>query len=94
MLYSSPGDTHHTPQTYALSEFMRSAFSQFIKNPVGGPGWPAVGTEKFGTADVAILGDASSTLTSGAVVVRHEVLDEKCSFYKPVLDGMAGYSLP
>jgi acetylcholinesterase len=94
MLFSSPADMRHSPRLYALSESMRSAFARFIKNPIAGPGWPGVGTERFGTMDVAILGDVADIRPSGAVVVEHELLDEKCSLYKPIFEVIAGHPLP
>lgn len=33
-----------TTQEFALAQYMQGAWARFAKNPLGGPGWNAVGT--------------------------------------------------
>ncbi|KAK3707256.1 hypothetical protein LTR37_012257 [Vermiconidia calcicola] len=62
-----------TTQQYALSNAMRGAWARFTKNPMGGPGWNAVGTGAAGGVLVGsnqvqvggIYQDASGSETSG-----------------------------
>ena len=63
-----------TTQEYALSSAMMGAWAKFAKNPMGGPGWNAVGTGAagavlVGASDVAVGGiylDGSGNVVSGA----------------------------
>jgi len=81
-------DTRHTPQSYALTNFVRSAWGRFVRNPEGGPGWSAVGG-RFG-GSVAVLGDAGTVRGSGATIVDERELDGRCSMFEGVLRGLAG----
>jgi hypothetical protein len=44
IVFSTYAKENVTTQEYALSTAMRSAWARFAKNPLGGPGWNAVGT--------------------------------------------------
>ena len=63
-----------TTQEYALSNSMRGAWARFAKNPMGGPGWNAVGTGAAGpvltgATDVVVGGvyiDAGGNVVDGA----------------------------
>jgi len=93
VLYSNPGDARHTPQTYTLAQSMRGAWARFVKNPAGGPGWPAVGSRQFGGVDIGVIGDALDAPSGGVTATSGDVVDRKCALYKPVFDAMAGFPL-
>lgn len=56
---------------------MQTAWADFAKDPIGGPGWPEVGLND----SVAILGTAGGT---GMSVVGAEGLDARCALYTEV----------
>jgi carboxylesterase type B len=53
IVFSTYPTENTTTQEYALSTAMRGAWARFAKNPMGGPGWNAVGT---GTAGQVLVG--------------------------------------
>jgi hypothetical protein len=69
---------------------MRGAWARFAKDPVGGPGWNAIGTgheyfEGSGDLDIGLLGSSGN---AGVKVVRQSEVDGRCELWKPIL--MAG----
>jgi acetylcholinesterase len=72
-----------SPQQYAVANSFRAALGRFIRNPVEGPGWPAVGSrfEPFGVANIGDLGAVPEGLAAGATPVNRTSLDERCAFY-------------
>jgi acetylcholinesterase len=81
--FTDPSTAPFTPEQYTLAEFMRGAVARFVKNPAGGPGWPAVGSS-FAPSDVAVLGDVGDVVTGGATPTNASVLDEICALYAPL----------
>lgn len=83
-----PTDSYGSPTTtqIALSQTIRSAWTKFAKNPAGGPGWPAVGSnaglelENFGANN-----------GSTAVLQQTSSQDYSCLVYAP-LDPLVGFS--
>lgn len=72
LVFGTYPSANTTTQEYALSNAMMSAWARFAKNPVGGPGWNAVGT---GSAGAVLVGaselggmymDASGNIVNGA----------------------------
>ncbi|KPM40809.1 hypothetical protein AK830_g5762 [Neonectria ditissima] len=78
-----------TPQLYTFGSYLRGVVGRFVRNPQGGPGWPAVGS-RFAPFDVANLGDVGGEeAVAGATVVEREGLDARCALYEgiyPLLD--------
>jgi carboxylesterase type B len=75
-----------TAQEYALANYMQGAWAQFAKNPLGGPGWNAVGTgsDYFGGAegeDLGALGDVGDVRTGGVTIIPQSVVDNRCSLF-------------
>jgi carboxylesterase type B len=64
-----------TTQEIALSNFMVNAWANFARNPMRGPGWPAVGSTK---EDVGVLG---ANGTSGVTVVEQSVIAGRCHLF-------------
>ncbi|KAK7420192.1 hypothetical protein QQX98_002845 [Neonectria punicea] len=84
-----PDDVPLTPQLYAFANYFRGVVGRFVKNPRGGPGWPATGS-RFAPVDVAVLGDAGGEVgVAGVTMVDGEGLDGRCGLYEgiyPLLD--------
>lgn len=53
IVFSTYPTANTTTQEYALSTAMRGAWARFAKNPMGGPGWNAIGT---GAAGAVLVG--------------------------------------
>jgi hypothetical protein len=71
-----------------LSEFIRGAWARFARNPLGGPGWNALGTGSSffgGTADLD-LGDLGPDGSSGVTVIPESAVDFRCGLYNPIYD--------
>ncbi|KAK4555192.1 hypothetical protein LTR86_007488 [Recurvomyces mirabilis] len=64
IVFSTYNTANTTTQEYALSNAMRGAWARFAKNPVGGPGWNAVGTGAAGQ----VLSGASSAVAGGVLL--------------------------
>lgn len=71
------------PQLYAFANYLRGVVGQFVRNPTGGPGWPAVGSG-YAPMDVADLGDLGFEKTAGATPVNATELDANCFLYKDI----------
>jgi acetylcholinesterase len=74
-----------TPQLYTFANYLRGVIGRFVRNPAGGPGWPAVGS-RYAPFDVANLGDVGGEIgvVAGATVVDERVLDDRCRLYKDI----------
>ncbi|KAH6892993.1 Alpha/Beta hydrolase protein [Thelonectria olida] len=74
-----------TPQLYTLANYLRGVVGRFVRNPAGGPGWPAVAS-RYAPFDVANLGDVGGDIgvVAGATVVDERVLDERCGLYEDI----------
>ncbi|KAM5344742.1 hypothetical protein ACJ41O_010604 [Fusarium nematophilum] len=90
LLFSTPtyegnaGGLPLTPKLYAFANNFRSIVGRFIRNPKGGPGWPAVGS-RYGAFDVANLGDVGAEGdVAGVTVVDEGVLDARCGLFEGV----------
>lgn len=66
-----------TATEYALSRLVQKAWADFAKDPLGGPGWPEVGSSD----SVAVLGTAGGM---GINVIEAEGLDARCALYAKV----------
>ncbi|KAH7145889.1 Alpha/Beta hydrolase protein [Dactylonectria estremocensis] len=81
------------PQLYKLGSYLRGVVARFVKNPQGGPGWPAVGSQ-YAPFDVANLGDVGSEGTAaGPTMVDRRVLDERCRLYETIYPVLERYFL-
>lgn len=67
-----------TAQEVTLSAYMLSAWASFIRNPIKGPGWTAVGAFP---EDIAVLGLDGS---SGATMMLRSNFTSLCSIYLPI----------
>ena len=87
LLFSTPtfeGDVGLTPQLYTFANYLRGVVGRFVRNPVGGPGWPEVGS-RYKPFDVANLGDVGDQVAvAGPTMVEETVLDERCKLYEDI----------
>lgn len=67
-----------TSQQVALSKFMNQAWAAFAKDPMAGPGWPALGSFQ---EDLASLGPLGS---SGATMIKQSAVDFRCPVWFPI----------
>ncbi|KAF4506671.1 hypothetical protein G6O67_006734 [Ophiocordyceps sinensis] len=58
-----------TTRLYAFGNHLRGVIGRFVRNPHGGPGWPAVGSS-YAPFDVAVLGDVGEQRSAGATRTR------------------------
>ncbi|KND91816.1 Lipase 4 [Tolypocladium ophioglossoides CBS 100239] len=72
-----------SPELYTFANYFRGVIGKFVRNPSGGPGWPAVGSS-YAPFDVATLGDAGNVHTGGATPVNQKQLDDNCAIYKDI----------
>ncbi|TDZ38241.1 putative secreted lipase [Colletotrichum spinosum] len=91
LLFSNPATAPFTAQSYAVYEYFRGAIARFVKNPMSGPGWAAVGSG-FAPLDAVVIGDVGDVPT---VVAPYDttLLDERCSLYRglyPILGAALG----
>lgn len=89
MVFRSYPDVNVTAQEFALSSFMQVAWAKFAKDPLGGPGWNAVGSASqfYGAAadrDVGDLGNRLDAASSGVTVIRENEIDSRCYLYEPL----------
>lgn len=74
-----------TDQEIALSAFIQTAWANFAKDPMAGPGWRALD----GTGDqLACLGCGGS---SGIQIMSTSVIDSRCSQYAPLFTASTPY---
>lgn len=73
-----------TAQQVALGQFMNQAWAAFAKNPVGGPGWTAIG--RFNES-LGVLGLEGG---SGVTMVNESVVDERCELFFPLYEAAVG----
>jgi carboxylesterase type B len=74
-----------TDQEIALSAFMQTAWANFAKDPVAGPGWKALGAS---SDELACLGCDGS---SGLQMMSASVVDGRCSQYAPLFTASTPY---
>lgn len=86
-LPTAVGSQASTSEETALSKFMQTAWAQFAKDPINGPGWARVGVAHAGRPlngsepnDLGVLGGTSS----GVTVVSRKVVDAKCAMFVPL----------
>jgi carboxylesterase 2 len=60
-----------------LSKYMQTAWANFAKNPIGGPGWPRLGTN-FGIELGDLIGNGEQTIPLASV-------DYICALYAPII---------
>jgi len=90
-LFADPADEGLTPQTLALSTYLRQAIAQFVRSPNEGPGWPAVGSN-FAPYDVAVMGDVGNYETGGGTPIRRGWVDDICMLYSPLYPLLSTYA--
>ena len=78
---------------------MNGVWAKFAKDPIGGPGWNAVGTGGslwLGASDqdLGVLGNAGNeTGGSGVTVIEESVVDYRCNIYKPLYEAVSGVQI-
>lgn len=82
---STPAGALFTPILSVFTTYWRSAIGKFVRNPSGGPGWPAVGSS-FKPFDLVTLGDVGSANAGGATPVNETVVDANCGLFRDALD--------
>lgn len=83
--YSSFNRSNMTVQERELQTYMRRAWGRFVRDPLKGPGWPAVG---HAVEDLEVLGDVGYEKTGGGRLVSEEFVDRKCAIYQPIYEGL------
>ncbi|KAF6837417.1 para-nitrobenzyl esterase [Colletotrichum plurivorum] len=81
LLLSNPASAKYTTQQHKVYEYLRGAFARFVKNPAGGPGWAAVGSE-HAPLDTIVLGDVGN-VEAIATPYNTTLLDARCALYLP-----------
>jgi carboxylesterase type B len=76
-----PRDNATTAEECALSDYMRSTWARFAKDPEAGPGWSAIGEAAL---DVAVLQNGKEAVK----LVEQSTLDGRCAVWRDVLVGM------
>lgn len=76
-----------TPNLYTLGSYFRGALARFVKNPLGGTGWPAIGSS-YAPFDYGVLGNVSTTVTGGATPEDERVIGAACYLYKDMYDAI------
>jgi len=89
LVFKTYSKVNITIQEEALSSFMQSAWARFAKDPVGGPGWNAVGTgERYlggkGDEDLGVLGNVGIVEGSGVTVLRQKDVDGRCGLFEEI----------
>jgi len=87
LMYTSPTDERHTPETRALADRLRRIFASFARDPSAGPGWDALGSDDD-VEDVAVLGDIGDEETSGLAMRSRAVVDARCQAFAEVYAAM------
>ncbi|KYK57207.1 cholinesterase [Drechmeria coniospora] len=72
---------------YAFANYFRAVIGRFVRNPGGGPGWPAVGSS-YAPFDVASLGDVGAEHTAGSTPVNRTTLDANCNLFRDILSAV------
>lgn len=81
-----------TPDLYAFANYFRGVVGRFVRNPAGGPGWPAVGST-YAPFDVAVLGDVGVEKAAGATPVNQTALDQNCVLFEDIYPVIEKYIL-
>ncbi|KJZ73963.1 hypothetical protein HIM_06631 [Hirsutella minnesotensis 3608] len=93
LLFGSPSfednssGLRYTPQLYTFAKYLRGVIGSFVRNPRGGPGWPAVGSA-YAPFDVVALGDVGNEKSAGASPVDQALLDADCAIFSDILRSM------
>ncbi|PHH93035.1 hypothetical protein CDD83_2145 [Cordyceps sp. RAO-2017] len=78
-----PGGFRFSPKLYTFANYLRGIIGRFVRNPSGGPGWPAV-RSSYQPWDVATLGDVNDEQSAGATPVNRTQLDADCSVFADI----------
>ncbi|KAG5979345.1 hypothetical protein E4U55_005270 [Claviceps digitariae] len=84
---TSPQGVLFSPVKSAFLKYWRGAIGRFVRNPSGGPGWPAVGSQSA-PFDLVSLGDLASVQTAGATPVNEKEVDANCEVLWDVLEAV------
>jgi carboxylesterase type B len=89
MVFRTYPDVNVTAQEFALSSTMQGAWAKFAKDPLGGPGWNAVGSASqfYGAPldlDIGLFGNRLDAASSGVTVIRESEIDARCSLFTPL----------
>lgn len=82
---SSSSGGIYTPVLSSFLTYWRGAIGKFVRDPSGGPGWPAVGSPSA-PFDIVSLGDVGSVHSTGATPVNQIEVDARCGVLRDVLD--------
>jgi carboxylesterase type B len=96
LVYRSYTLNNATTQENALSSYMQETWAKFAKDPVGGPGWNAIGTgdQYLGGEsgeDLGVLGNVGNLESSGVTVVKQSTVDARCGLYAEIYASINGY---
>ena len=77
---------------------MNGAWAKFAKDPVGGPGWNAIGTGASywlggSDQDLGVLGNVGNQNGSGVTVISESEVDYRCNIYKPLYAAVSGVQI-
>ena len=67
-----------TSDELRLSSIIRTAWANFAKDPLGGPGWPAVGSQ---AEDLAVLDECIPAPGAQPRMIAFEDVDFNCDLY-------------
>ncbi|KAG6037445.1 hypothetical protein E4U41_005087 [Claviceps citrina] len=81
----SPAGLPFPPVLSTFLKYWRGAIGKFVRNPLAGPGWPAVGSQ-YAPFDIASQGDLGDVHSSGATPVNQTEVDANCEVWWGVLD--------
>ncbi|KAG6006955.1 hypothetical protein E4U21_006574 [Claviceps maximensis] len=81
----SPQGVLFSPVKSAFLKYWRGVIGRFVRNPSGGPGWPAVGSSSA-PFDLATLGDLFDQHSAGATPVNETSVDVNCGVLWDVFD--------
>lgn len=76
-------ETELNARLYTLLATMRSMIGKFVRNPTGGPGWPAIG-QHWAPYDIGTIGDVGDTVSAGITPANRSSVDERCLFFKDI----------
>ncbi|KAK2616954.1 hypothetical protein QQS21_000043 [Conoideocrella luteorostrata] len=88
---SVPTGALYTPMLSTFTNYWRGTIGKFVRNPTGGPGWPAVGSS-YRPFDLVTLGDVGDAHAGGATPVNQTDVDTNCGVLWDVLDMYEKYS--
>lgn len=83
-VFSTYPTTNSTAAQRSLSDFMRSTWAKFAKDPEKGPGWGAIDVKKQGQSNVAVF---AAEHPKKVKMVKQSEVDHRCAFWANILVG-------